>query len=318
MEKEKISLKKNILKKIELRHGQLEFIGKKMDELDLLQKYGNSQKSGLSRQNMHDSMRIGGKSEYIAYPTKSFETYNKPKIVDYDVVIYISSFDRYGKLSIILKQLYSQDTKYSFQVIVMNDGSNDINYNNIPLKFSNIHYLKNKTNKGRSLYWETTNTIFEKIRDIETCAVIEIDDDFILCDNFINLLMDKFFYVKSIDNSYMGIRYHIYSFNESDVITDYNFNEAINFQGFDGGSLFDIQFLKMIDYRINEINPDVFKQKTIHSHVWSSLNDKIKELGAKVYRTRESLAFHTGNEDSKMHHDLRLRKKIYTKQFITN
>lgn len=255
------------------------------------------------------------KADPVVYEIKDYGTYMKPENVDYDVLIYISSFDRYEKLLNILNQLYSQETRYSFKIIVMNDGSTDRRYYYLKNKFSEIIYLKNKVNGGRALYWQTVNTIFEELKKYSSYAVIQIDDDFILAKDFINILMDKFFELKQENNSYMGIRYHIPSFNENEIITDDYFNRIKRFQAFDGGSMFDPEFLKLINYNIKEINQNIFKQKFQHSHVWTSLNNFIRELGVMVYSTRKSLAYHNGNEDSKMHPELRLTKKIYTKKF---
>jgi hypothetical protein len=197
----------------------------------------------------------------------------------------------------------------------MNDGSTDKRYVKIKKNFPEITYFKNEINGGRAFYWRTVNTILNEIKKYTTYAVIQIDDDFILCKGFIDKLMNKFFEIKRENNSYMGIRYHIASFKKEDVSEDF-FDESKTEHRFDGGSLFDIQFLRMFNYKINEINPKIFNQKFQHSHVWSSLNILLEKFGAKVYMVRESLAWHTGNEDSKMHPEIRKIKKIYTKRFV--
>jgi hypothetical protein len=317
MKRTKISIKKQIEKKIEFRNKDVRFLDsrghKKMDDLEALKK-NPPVGSNFTRDQLRLTERTGidlNKTHY--YPIKDYGQYIKPEIVDCDVIIYVSSYDRYEKLMKILSQLYTQKTIYSFKIIVMNDGSTDKRYKNIKMVFPSTTVLTNKINGGKAFYWRTINRIFQTIKLFNTYAVIQIDDDFVLCNNFINKLMNEFFKLKEKNNSYMGIRYHIPIYKKNEVIDDTLFDVAKNC--FDGGSLFDIQFLKLIDYNINEIDPKVFKDSYQHSHVWSSLNDLVKKHGVQVYRTRESFAFHDGNEDSKMHPELRLKKKIYTGRF---
>jgi hypothetical protein len=327
MKRERLTIKQKIQKKIEFRHKQTVFIGKgeekKMNEGDRLRIYGIPNKQNASiidvkllSNEERTKLRAGtNDNNYIEYPLKDYGKYIKSEFVDYDVLIYISSYNRYEKLMRILSQIHTQKTKYSFKLIVMNDGSTDKRYKNIKFVFSNILFLKNKINGGRALYWKTTNTIFQEIKKYNAYAVIQIDDDFVLCNNFINKLMNEFFRLKELSNTYMGIRYHIPMYRENEIINDDVFDKTKNFQGLDGGSLFDMQFFKLIDYKIDNINPIIFRQKFQHSQVWSSLNNLIKKHGVEVYKTRESFAFHDGNEDSKMHSELRLKKKIYTSRF---
>jgi hypothetical protein len=198
----------------------------------------------------------------------------------------------------------------------MNDGSTDKRYDDLENIFPNIIYLKNEVNGGKVLYWKTVNVIFQELKKYTAHAIIQIDDDFILCNNFINRLMDVFFKAKEENNAYMGIKYHIGSFDKDKKFSEDYYDRTKIFQGFDGGSLFDVQFLRMFNYNIQEINPNIFKQKYQHSHIWTTLNDFVKNFGVMVYTVKESLAWHDGNEDSKMHPELRKKRKIYTKNFI--
>jgi len=308
------SIKKNIKKSIIIHTKE------KMGVRDKLRQTAPPRKSinnDLVSRNEYRRGVVNDKNDKndITYEIKSYGKYLKPENVDFDVLIFISSFDRYEKLVGILTQLYSQKTDYLFKIIIMNDGSTDKRYSYLKNKFSEIIYLKNDFNGGRAFYWQTVNTIFKELKKYKSYAIIQIDDDFILTENFIDKLINKFFEIKQDNNAYMGIRYHIPSFNEDELINDEYFNPFKRFQGFDGGSMFDPEFLKLFNYEIKKINQNVFNLKFQHSHVWSSLNDFVRYFGVMIYSTRKSLAYHNGNEDSKMHPELRRTKKIYTKNF---
>ena len=117
------------------------------------------------------------------------------------------------------------------------------------------------------------------------------------------------------NNSYMGIRYHIGSFNANETTNNDYFDNNKRFQTFDGGSLFDTQFLKLIDYKIKEEIPDVTYNYN-QSHVWGNLNNYVKKLGVLIYTLRESLALHNDGGTSKMHPEYGISRIIYSKNFI--
>jgi len=338
MKRERITIKKRIAKKIEFRNKQVGFIGvqqkttndddmlkeqafekkkrKQMDELDRLRIYGDGKKpvnvSLLSRDEMRTGVKI--KEPSVVYEIKDYGIYKKQELIDYDVIIYVSSYNRCEKLVKLLKQLYSQESYYSYKIIIMNDGSTDSRYSKLKKNYPKAIYLKNEVNGGREFYWQTTNTIFNEIKKFDSHAVIQIDDDFILCNGFINKLMNKFFDLKKENNSYMGIRYHIGSFNENDIITKDYYDRTKRFQAFDGGSLFDIQFLKLINFKIKD---DIsINYKYNQSHVWNNLNNFAKNLGVMIYTTENSLAVHDDGGFSKMHPEYGIKRKIHTKNFI--
>lgn len=347
MKKGKVSIKKKISKKIEQRRDKHIYIVKrkdvksgdmsrKIDEIREKNRILNKKiepsvarkitskindhlkKNNLSRNEVRSNTKKKSKkvvNEWKPYEVKDYGVYEKPDNVDYDVMLYVSSYNRYAKVKRILDQLYNQPTKYSFKVVLMNDGSTQTEYKKIPEIYPDIIYLENEMNYGRNLYWKTKNKIFNEIKKYTTHAVIQIDDDFLLSKSFIDKLMIIFFNLKKIDNSYMGVRYHIPSFDKDVPLDPEYFNEDKFFQAFDGGSMFDAQFLRLIDYRLGEVNPDIFKLEFQHSQVWSTLNDLVIKHGVKVFRTRVSFAYHDGNDDSKMHPVLRKLRNIHTKNF---
>lgn len=250
------------------------------------------------------------------YKIKDYGRYKKKRGVDYDVIFYIPTYNRFEKINRLLTQIYTQETKYSFKVILLDDGSTEEGYKTISKKYSGLTCLLNTINGGKANYWLNTNKILKEARKYKTHALIQIDDDFILCSNFLNILMDEFFKIKKKNNQYMAMRYH-YGHRDKDFKFSLDFWDwEKRFQSLDGGSLFDTQFMELINYTIDSVNPDVFKNKHVDSRVWYFLNNSIKNLGVLVYTTKQSLALHDGNDESKMHSQSRYNNGIYTKNFI--
>jgi len=238
--------------------------------------------------------------------------YIKPEITDYDVIICISSFDRYEKILRLLEQFFSQKTKYSFKIILMNDGSNDIRYSELEFMFPDIIYLKNDINGGKINYWLTINSMWNLASNFKSCGIVQLDDDFILCDEFLDHLLSKFFEVKEISNNYMAFSFHLYNFNKNAPIESFWFNEKEIF--IDGGMLLDTQFLKLFNYELDNIKERVTPKTS--SYTWVRIKERMIEFGIKIYRFENSLVWHDGNDDSKLHPTVRKTKRVYTKNFI--
>jgi len=253
------------------------------------------------------------KKIFVEYEIKDYGEYIKSETVDYDAIIIISSYERYDSLKNILTKLYSQETRYSFKTIIVNDGSIDKRYNKLKKEFKNIKYLKNNINGGVKYYWRTINKLLCESKKYETSAIIQMDDDFILCDGFLNNLIDTFFELKKENNSYMLVKYHLGKLDNILIDPETFFNPKLNFQGADGGTLFDQQFMNLIDYSIDDMS-DVAGHSG--SHVWHFINKMIIKMGVKCYIFRKSLAFHDGNDDSKMHPAIRSKRKYNTINFI--
>jgi len=243
---------------------------------------------------------------------KEYGQYLKENNVDFDVVFCVSSFERYEKIYNILEQLFSQETKYTFKFILMNDGSKDRRYNELQYHFPDILYLKNEVGGGKINYWKTINLLWKKASEIKTYGIIQLDDDFVLCDEFLNRLMDKFFEVKEISNNYMVFGFHLYNFRKESLIESFWFDEKEIF--IDGGMFLDTQFLKLFNYELDKIEERVTPKTS--SYTWVRLKERMLEFGIKIYRFENSLVWHNGNDDSKLHPTIRNIKRVYTKKFI--
>lgn len=243
---------------------------------------------------------------------RDYGNYVLEKNVDYDVIICVCTYNRYDKVRRILKQLFTQNTKYKFKILLMDDCSPDLRYSQLQKEFSEIDYMRNEFNGGKIEYWKTVNKLWAKGSLYKCHAFLQIDDDFILCEEFLNRLLDKFFEIKAIDNGYMVFSYHIYGYKRDEPQPDWWYNGSSI--AIDGGTLFDNRFLKFFRHYVNIGN------KVIAAHTstffWDTIVGHIRKFGVKVYRMPKSLAWHDGNFDSKLNFEARKTKKSYTKNFI--
>jgi hypothetical protein len=334
MRKEKIGIKKTIAKKIEFRHKQVAFIKnsentdeikakrqafeisekKRMDELDRLRIYGDGKKpidvSLMSRDEMRTGIKISNEENSILNIGDVFRVpYSKKNYVDYDIVICIPSYERYEKIYRMLSQFYSQKTKYSFKIILLNDGSSDILYDKLVEIFPELIYFKNETPNGLSGHWYCYNQMWELLKNITCHAILNLDDDFILCDKFLDKTLNIFFREKERDNKILAIAPHTWSFNKIDSIYEFPKNAI------DGISIFDSDFIKALNY---QLNPVYFRRVSIGNSagVWKQISSIINHNNYSVFRTEYSYVWHDGNDDSKLHGDFRKKKAIYTQNFI--
>ena len=158
-------------------------------------------------------------------------------------------------------------------------------------------------------YWQTITTLFKKASEYDSYVVIQIDDDFFLCDKFIDRLIDKFFEGKKEDNKNVAIHYHLpLSAGKRSYWGTSN--------GVDGGALFDVNFLSEINHTIESISMRRWKLNAeLSSGVWKQISNKIHYNSLLTYKLEHSLVEHDGNEDSKMNTTQRDRSPILTEKF---
>lgn len=245
----------------------------------------------------------------INFDSIFYGNYNIKTFVNYDVVICIPSHERYKKIKRLISQFYEQESKYSFKIILLNDGSKNNWYNNLIEYFPDIIYLKNEVSNGKINHWYSYNQMWEQLKNIECHAVLQMDDDFILSDNFLDNIMDIFFREKQKNNQVVTIAPHTWSFNKVDKECVFGENVV------DGIGLFDIEFIKALNYELRKVyNKSAGMGQS--AGVWNQLINIIKNNNCLVYRTEYSLVWHDGNEDSKLHGDFRKKKSIYTQNYI--
>ncbi len=237
--------------------------------------------------------------------------YHKKLYVDYDVIICIPSHERYEKVKNLIYQFNEQPTKYTFKIILLNDGSNDESYDELNKEFPNIIYLKNNKPNGKLLHWYCYNQMWKHIKNIECHAVLQMDDDFILCDDFLDTIIDIYFEQKAIDDNIRGISPHTWSFKNNEIKYESWWDDE-NFV--DGISLLDVEIIKKMNYEMQPVDK-IVENAGVPVRTWTQINKMVIELGGYYYRTPESLVYHNGNNDSKLHSNIRINGKgVFTQR----
>lgn len=212
---------------------------------------------------------------------------------DTDIVFIIPSYNRYDSLVGILENL--QKTDLDITIFIYNDGSSDPRYKNIK-NDKNIVISHGKHNHGKKKYWMTINECLYFASKIKFKYLVQIDDDFTLIKNFSENIYSLF---ESIHNEFDAVHYHVADM-ENYNCWGYKGNHV------DGGVGFTYNFLKKINFEIDPISPDRWKDnENLSSGVWRQVSDKINKFNLKVYRPAYSFCIHDGNLDSKMNEKLR-------------
>jgi len=265
----------------------------------------------------HNPLPVGLVSRHELRTGKSKKKYTglyqKKTFVDYDVVICIPSHDRYKKVKRLISQFYEQQTKYTFKIVLLNDGSPSHWYDKIPKDFSDITYLKNEKPNGKAMHWHCYNQLWEELKNIECHAVLQMDDDFILSDNFLDTIVDKFFELKETDSAWMAITPHLWSFKKiSDFESWWNQTNQV-----DGIALIDDMIIKKMGYGMQPVDVEAVSKPGMPVRAWVQIARAINGIGGNIYRTENSLVYHDGNEDSKLHGDWRgAEKGVFTQKYV--
>jgi len=241
-------------------------------------------------------------------------TFIKKNVVDYDVVICIPSHNRFDKVRRLINQFKDQETKYTFKIILLNDGSSDDSYNKLMNEFNDITYLVNEKPNGKILHWYCYNQMWEHLKDIQCHAILQMDDDFILSNNFLNTIVDLFFEMKEKNGNFMAISPHLWSFK---INTEYeDWWKRTNF--IDGIGLIDEEVIKYMNYEMQPVDAEAVQKVGAPVRAWTQIGAVIQKMGGMIYRTANSLVYHDGNDDSKLHGDIRINGKagVYTQKYV--
>jgi len=316
MKRQKIDIKKIIKKKIESRHQKFSVIEKRNLKRESVMNERTLQRISPDKKKLTvgvDLLLSNEVNSLVAnLPQES--AYRKKDFVDYDVVICIPSYNRYKKVKRLIKQFYEQSTKYSFRIVLLNDGSTNVWYDILPQKFPEIIYLKNETPNGKVLHWYCYNQMWDKIRDIKCHVILQMDDDFILSNNFLDTIVDLFFQKKSENDKIMAISPHKWSFRQhADFESWWQRKDFV-----DGIALIDDAVIKEMDYKMKPVNIQEVSKPGTPVRAWTQISDAIKRMGGIIFRTEFSLVYHDGNDDSKLHGDVRKdgKRGVYTQKYI--
>lgn len=230
---------------------------------------------------------------------------------DYDIVIGILSYDRYNKLNDLINSILNQKSDYTFCIVIIDDCSYD-EKKLIKLKNNNIKIIKNNKNNGKELYWKTINNLLKEISCYNFEYFLQLDDDFLICENLINKSFLLFKENLILNNKKLGaISLHL---NNKNDLNDNRWGLGVNWV--DGGSIFYRKFLEDINFKISEISKKRWiSNKNLSSGVWQKMSFLLKKNDYLVAKVNKSLLYHDDDNLSKMNYHQRILHNIKTFNF---
>jgi hypothetical protein len=217
----------------------------------------------------------------------------------------------------LITQFYSQPTKYTFKIILLNDGSSDSSYDTLTDDFPEMIYLKNDTPNGKMLHWYCYSQLWENLRDFEFHTVLQMDDEFILSDNFLNTIIDFFYHLKDGEDNIRAVAPHLWSTSEK---CDHEPWWTQHNTFVDGVALIEYTVIEFMAYQMTPVDVTKVGIDGNSALAWAQVGNAIKRMKGIVYRTANSLVYHDGNDDSKLHPNHRNMDggKVYTQKYIGN
>jgi hypothetical protein len=212
-------------------------------------------------------------------------------VEDKKYVYIIPSYERFDKVIELIEDIMKVDPKCL--IFLLNDGSNDTNYNLFKNYDTRLIYLENEINLGKKGYWETVNKLFKEVSGYEFTYCVMLNDDLTLTYDFKNKL--------DLNSSKKKI---LRLFTPTTLIDKQNWGFENWIDGIFCAPKF---FLNSINYTIDKIN--IPNKVFVSSGVGRQLTEKINKLKIKVDFVG-SMVEHIGNEDSKMHPILRKKEPL--------
>ena len=154
--------------------------------------------------------------------------------------------------------------------------------------------------------------MWDKIRNIKCHAVLQMDDDFILCDDFLDRIVDLYFEKKNENSRIMAISPHLWSFKE--FVDSESWWKRKDFV--DGIALIDDAVIKYMEYQMKPVNIEEVSKSGVPVRAWTQISGAIRKMDGIIYRTEFSLVYHDGNDDSKLHPNARKGGGVFTQKYI--
>lgn len=247
------------------------------------------------------------REEQAEIERKRLESITKTK-----VVTIIPSFNRYENLVKILNQLSTENSLEKNRIIVIDDCSSDERYHKLKTLYPNVKFLKNKKNNGKKEYWVTVNRLFKQLKKYNFEYVLQLDDDFELCTNIVDRLLEI------ANNNPKNVAYYfVRNQSSSDRKGRWGFSNYV-----DGGAFYKRSALESLNFKINSIPKSRWKvNPKLSSGVWQQVTVRLhSKFKNPITKTKHSLVEHIGYNSSKMNpfrnKNIKEQNKVKTKNFI--
>lgn len=239
---------------------------------------------------------------------------NKGKVVEelkaevnkeyFDFIIISATYKRNDMLKQILDKINSQQTNYSYKIIILNDGNNIEEFNATFNTINNIEILHNEKNNGKYYYWKSVDKLLKAAKNFNFKYLIQLDDDHDPTEDFLNSAEDFF-----NENNTAKILKMV-------VNKDYDKKRWNLIDWVDGGSIYKKEVFDIIGYNIKEIPLTRWKNNNnLGSGVWQQVSERINKKNINVFIPKKSFANHLGYKDSIMNTELRKKEHLKTINF---
>ena len=224
------------------------------------------------------------KINYASTPTYFWYKKNE----EYDYIYIIPSYERFEKVSILINEILNSHT--NTLIILLNDNSTDDRYEYFA-NLKNVVYLKNPVNNGKDGFWKTVNRLLTELSKYKFKYGIMLGDDFKLVDNYLIKL-----------KTYESENYILRLFTQESIgSTNWGYQNWI-----DGAFCAPYSFFQKINF---ELFPIIKRGRLNSSGVGLQMSKRLNGLNITV-KTFGSLIEHIGNDDSKMHPELRINQPL--------
>jgi hypothetical protein len=237
---------------------------------------------------------------------KKFEIPNEKKEY-YDFIITFSTYKRNEMIKTIIQKIYSQDTEYTFKIILLNDGNDIENFKLLFSEFENIKILHNTQNNGKKKYWESINKLLQEVKRYNYQYLLQLDDDHDPIDNFLNSLMgnlkqhsDETIFKLAVNQNYLN--------EKMESQPRWGLKDWV-----DGGTAYPKIVFDKIGYYMKEIPKSRWhKNEFLGSGVWEQVSRRLNKYNFKTHTPLESYVNHLGYKDSIMNTELRKKQHLKT------
>lgn len=227
--------------------------------------------------------------------------------------IYITSYNRAEMLNKLVNQIVGQvENKYDFEILVFDDKSDQF-----PIISTNfVNLITNSIHRGKQGYWKTWNEMFTIAHLRQDKYTFFLPDDIELCDNFFEIAIEKFEYIKSKDKQFACLSVltddqrklapHACWTGKHSKIQNCEILSHFN----DCCFICDHVFFEYLDYKIDEIPLTRWnRDPNLSSGVGRQISLRLMNKEANMYHCFNSLVKH-GDHDSVMNPDERKMNKL--------
>jgi GT2 family glycosyltransferase len=223
----------------------------------------------------------------------------------YDFIIITSTYQRNEMLKSILEEINSQETDFSYKIIVLNDGNNVEEFNTYFSEVENVKILHNNKNNGKYEYWKSIDTLFKEANKYNFKYLIQLDDDSYPVQNFLNTVVEFFNKNNNTILKLMVTENHNFN-SKMEVNKKWGMNHWV-----DGGTAYPKIIFDTIGYRINEIPKSRwYKAEWLGSGVWEQVSKRFNKHNFKTYNPPKSYLNHLGYKDSIMNSEERKKRNL--------